>query len=115
MEHVLLLQALKVNGMSQSDVTLVGTATDKTPQTLASGKVSADRRVVSDLRPGAQAGGRLEKTVHQRGREGFDLRRDRGQSRPATRAHKEEWTKIAAIYYKCVAYLKDPDDARMTP
>src|ERR1041385_67345 len=40
-EHELLLQALKVNGMSQSDVTLVGTATDKTPQTLASGQVSA--------------------------------------------------------------------------
>ena len=31
-EHELLLQALKENGMSQSDVTLVGTATDKTPQ-----------------------------------------------------------------------------------
>ena len=40
-EHMLLLQALKVNGMSQSDVTLVSTSTDKTPQTLASGKVAA--------------------------------------------------------------------------
>ena len=40
-EHELLLQALKANGMSQSDVTLVGTATDKTPQALASGQVSA--------------------------------------------------------------------------
>src|SRR5215469_14056471 len=40
-EHELLLQALKVNGMSQSDVTLVGTSTDKTPQTLASGSVAA--------------------------------------------------------------------------
>jgi NitT/TauT family transport system substrate-binding protein len=29
-------------------------------------------------------------------------------------AHKEDWAKIAAIYYKCVDYLKDPkthDDA----
>ena len=40
-EHMLLFQALKVNGMSQSDITLVGTSTDKTPQTLASGQVSA--------------------------------------------------------------------------
>src|SRR5579864_1871680 len=40
-EHELLLQALKVNGLSQSDVTLVGTSTDKTPQALASGQVAA--------------------------------------------------------------------------
>ena len=38
---MLLLQALKDNGMTQSDVTLVGTPTNKTPQTLASGKVAA--------------------------------------------------------------------------
>src|SRR4051812_1527265 len=40
-EHLLLLKALEANGMKQSDVKLVKTATNDTPQTLASGKVSA--------------------------------------------------------------------------
>src|SRR6266404_5805437 len=40
-EHELLLQALQVNGLGQSDVTLVGTSTDKTPQALQSGQVAA--------------------------------------------------------------------------
>ena len=40
-EHLLLLEALKQNGMTQSDVEIVNTATNETPQTLASGKVAA--------------------------------------------------------------------------
>ena len=40
-EHLLLLEALKQNDMSQSDVEIVNTATNETPQTLASGKVAA--------------------------------------------------------------------------
>jgi NitT/TauT family transport system substrate-binding protein len=39
-EHLLLLKALEVNGMKQSDVELVNTPTNETPQTLASGKVA---------------------------------------------------------------------------
>jgi NitT/TauT family transport system substrate-binding protein len=40
-EHLLLLKALEMNGMKQSDVELVNTPTNETPQTLASGKVAA--------------------------------------------------------------------------
>lgn len=40
-EHLLLLKALEANGMKQSDVEIVNTATNDTPQTLASGKVGA--------------------------------------------------------------------------
>ncbi len=40
-EHLLLLEALKQKGMMQSDVEIVNTATNETPQTLASGKVAA--------------------------------------------------------------------------
>ena len=40
-EHLLLLQALKANGLTQADVTLVPTPTNNTPQTLASGQVAA--------------------------------------------------------------------------
>jgi len=38
-EHLLLLKALELNGMTEADVTLVGVPTNDTPQTLASGWV----------------------------------------------------------------------------
>ncbi len=40
-EHLLLLEALKRNGLTQGDVELVNTPTNDTPQVLASGKVAA--------------------------------------------------------------------------
>jgi NitT/TauT family transport system substrate-binding protein len=112
-EHMLLLQALKDNGMSQSDVELVNTATDKTPETLASGKVSAigawyplSGQALKQV-PGSKP---LFTSAEAKG-----LIYDVLAVNPASyAAHKEEWTKITAIYYKCVDYLKDPatkDDA----
>jgi NitT/TauT family transport system substrate-binding protein len=112
-EHMLLFQALKDNGMSQSDVVLVGTSTDKTPQTLASGQVSAIgawypisgqalQQVVGSkkLYTSADAKGLIYDVI--------------AVSPTSYGAHKEDWAKISAIYYKCVDYLMDPatrDDA----
>jgi len=112
-EHMLLLQALKDNGMSQSDVELVNTATDKTPETLASGKVSAvgawyplSGQALKQV-PGSKP---LFTSAEAKG-----LIYDVLAVNPSSyAAHKEEWAKITAIYYKCVDYLKDPatkDDA----
>jgi NitT/TauT family transport system substrate-binding protein len=112
-EHELLLQALKVNGMSQSDVTLVGTATDKTPQTLASGQVSAigawypiSGQALKQV-PGSK---KLFTSADAKG-----LIFDVIAVNPASyAAHRKDWAKITAIYYKCVNYLMDPatrDDA----
>lgn len=112
-EHMLLLQALKDNGMTQSDVELVNTATDKTPQTLASGQVSAigawypiSGQALKQV-PGSK---RLYTSADAKG-----LIYDVIAVGPTSFAqHKDEWTKITAIYYKCVDYLKDPktqDDA----
>ena len=39
--HLLVLKALESNGMSESDITIVNTPTDKTPQVLKTGEVSA--------------------------------------------------------------------------
>lgn len=112
-EHELLLQALKVNGMSQADVTLVGTATDKTPQALQSGQVSA----VGAWYP---ISGQALKTVPGSKKlftsaEAKGLIFDVIAVNPTSyAAHKEDWAKIAAIFYKCVDYLKNPktmDDA----
>jgi len=112
-EHELLLQALKVNGMSQSDVTLVGTATDKTPQTLASGQVAAigawypiSGQALKQV-PGSK---KLFTSADAKGLV-FDVI---AVSPTSYAAHKDDWTKITTIYYKCVDYLKDPkthDDA----
>ncbi len=112
-EHELLLQALKVNGLSQSDVTLVGTATDKTPQALQSGQVAAigawypiSGQALKTV-PGSK---KLFTSADAKGLI-FDVI---AVSPTSYAAHKEDWAKITSIYYKCVDYLKDPktmDDA----
>jgi NitT/TauT family transport system substrate-binding protein len=112
-EHMLLLQALKENGMSQDDVTLVNTATDKTPQTLASGQVSAIGAwyPISGQALKTVAGSKKLYTSAQAKGLIFDVL----AVNPSSYAkNKEDWAKIAAIYYKCVDYLKDSatmDDA----
>ncbi len=112
-EHELLLQALKVNGMSQSDVTLVGTTTDKTPQTLASGQVSAIGAwyPISGQALKQVAGSKKLFTSADAKGLIFDVI---AVSPTSYAANKEAWSKITAIYYKCVDYLMDPktrDDA----
>lgn len=109
-EHELLLQALKENGMDQADVTLVGTATDKTPQALQSGQVAA----VGAWYP---ISGQALKTVPGSKKlftsaDAKGLIFDVIAVNPTSyAAHREEWKKITAIYYKCVDYLKDPKTA----
>jgi len=112
-EHELLLQALKVNGMSQSDVTLVGTSTDKTPQTLASGTVAAIGAwypIAGQALKQVPGSKKLFTSADAKGLI-FDVI---AVSPTSYAQHREEWAKITAIYYKCVAYLMDPatrDDA----
>ena len=112
-EHLLLLKALEVNGMKQSDVNLINTSTDKTPQTLASGKVAAigawypiSGQALKQV-PGSK---KLFTSAQAKG-----LIFDVMSVNPSSFAHnKDDWAKIAAIYYKCVDYLMDPatrDDA----
>ncbi len=112
-EHELLLQALQVNGMSQSDVTLVGTSTDKTPQALASGQVGAIGAwyPISGQALKTVAGSKKLFTSADAKGLIFDVIAVNPKSYGE---HRDEWKKITAIYYKCVDYLKDPktmDDA----
>ncbi len=112
-EHLLLLKALAANGMKQSDVELVKTPTNDTPQTLASGKVAAigawypiSGQALKQV-PGSKP---LFTSAEAKG-----LIYDVLAVNPGSYAkHKDDWAKITAIYYKCVDYLKDPataDDA----
>jgi NitT/TauT family transport system substrate-binding protein len=112
-EHLLLLEALKRNGMTQADVELVNTSTNDTPQTLGSGKVAAVGAwyPVSSQALKQVAGSKpLFTSSDAKG-----LIYDVLAVNPASYAqHKDDWTKIVKIYYKCVDYLKDPktrDDA----
>lgn len=112
-EHLLLLEALKANGMTQADVQLVNTATNETPQTLASGSVAAVGAwypVSSQALKQVAGSKKLFTSANAKG-----LIYDVLAVNPTSYAsHKEEWEKFVAIYYKCVAYLQDPathDDA----
>jgi NitT/TauT family transport system substrate-binding protein len=112
-EHMLLIEGLKQNGMTPNDVTLVGTSTNNTPQTLASGSVAAigawypiSYQALTQV-PGSKP---IFTSSDAKG-----LVYDVLAVSPASlAAHPAEWSKIAAVYYKCVAYLMDPatrDDA----
>jgi NitT/TauT family transport system substrate-binding protein len=112
-EHFLLLEGLKRNGLSQSDVTLVNTPTNNMPQTLASGSVAAVGAwypISSQALLSAPGSKRLFTSADAKG-----LIYDVLAVNPTSLAtHHDDWAKVAAIYYKCVAYLMDPatrDDA----
>jgi len=106
-EHFLLLEGLKRAGLSQSDVTLVNTPTNNMPQTLASGQVAAVGAwypISGQALQSAPGSKRLFTSADAKG-----LIYDVLAVNPASlAAHHDDWAKIAAIYYKCVAYLMDP-------
>lgn len=109
-EHLLLLKALEANGMKQSDVTLINTPTNDTPQVLASGKVAAVGAwyPVSGQALKAVAGSKaLFTSADAKG-----LIYDALAVNPTSFSkRKADWVKVVAIYYKCVDYLKDPKTA----
>ena len=106
-EHLLLLEALKQNGMTQSDVEIVNTATNETSQTLASGKVAAvgawypvSSQVLTQV-PGAK---KLFTSAEAKG-----LIYDVLAVNPVSFAeHKDAWAKVVKIFYKCVDFIRDP-------
>ena len=112
-EHLLLLKALEANGMKQSDVEIVNTPTNETPQTLASGKVAAIGAwyPVSGQALKQVAGStKLFTSSDAKG-----LIYDVLAVNPTSFAkRKDDWTKVVKVFYKTVDYLLDPatkDDA----
>ena len=106
-EHLLLLEALKQHGMTQADVEIVNTATNETPQTLASGKVGAvgawypvSSQALTQV-PGSR---KLFTSADAKG-----LIYDVLAVNPVSFAqHKDDWAKVVRIFYKCVDYINDP-------
>ena len=105
-EHLLLLKALEANGLKQSDVELVNTPTNDTPQVLASGKVAAIGAwyPISGQALKQVAGSKKLFTSS----EAKGLIYDVLAVNPNSFAqNKDDWAKFTAIYYKCVDYLLD--------
>lgn len=106
-EHLLLLRALEANGMKQSDVEIVTTPTNDTPQVLASGKVAAVGAwypVSSQALKQVAGSKKLYTSSEAKG-----LIYDVLAVNPTSFAkHKEDWAKVVKIYYKCVDYILDP-------
>lgn len=112
-EHLLLLKGLEKNGMKASDVTLVPTATNETPQTLASGQVDAIGAwyPISGQALKAVPGSKAILTSADFPGLIYDVLAVNPQSL-ATR--KEDWTKVAQVWYRISDYINDPktrDDA----
>jgi len=106
-EHLLLLEALKQNGMSQSDVEIVNTATNETPQTLGSGKVGAVGAwypVSSQALKQVPGSNKLFTSADAKG-----LIYDVLAVNPVSFAqHKDDWAKVVKVFYKAVDYINDP-------
>lgn len=106
-DHLLLLNALGKNGMSEKDVELVNVPTNETPQVLASGQVSAvgawqpSSGQALKLVPGST---RIYSSADEPG-----LIYDVLAVTPASlAARRDDWMKVLKVWYKAVAYLNDP-------
>ncbi|MFA6288833.1 MAG: ABC transporter substrate-binding protein [Opitutaceae bacterium] len=106
-EHLLLLNGLKKAGLTESDVTLVPTPTNQTPQVLASGQVDA----IGAWQPNCGAALKAvpgSKPVYTSA-DAPGLIYDAVVVTPQSLAqHRAEWVKVVKVWDKIVAYLADP-------
>jgi len=105
--HLLLLNALEKVGLSESDVTLVNVPTNETAQVLASGDVDA---IVAWQPNSGQA---LEQVagstaIYSSADEPGLIYDVLAVSPSSLASRKDEWKKIAQVWYKTVDYINDP-------
>jgi NitT/TauT family transport system substrate-binding protein len=112
-DHLLLLDGLKKQGMTQNDVTLVNSKTNETPQVLASGQVDAIGawQPNAGLAMKALPGSRPVYTSAQSPGLIYDVL----TVNPASiAAHRADYIKMVQVWDKVVSYINDPktqDDA----
>ena len=106
-DHLLLLKALESAGMTESDVTLVNIPTNELPNALASGAVDAisawqpNSGKALEIVPGSK---KLYTSANTPGII-YDLLYVSQESLATRRA---EWAKVVKLWYRVVAYMKDP-------
>ncbi len=111
--HLMLLNALEKNGMTEADVELVNVPTNETPQVLASGDVDAivawqpSSGIALQLVPGSKA---IYTSKDEPG-----LIYDMYAVSPTSyAARKDDWKKVIKVWYRIVDYINNPktvDDA----
>ena len=105
--HLLLLNALEKNGMTETDVELVNAPTNETPQVLASGEVDAivawqpSSGQALQLVPGS-------KPIYTSADEPGLIYDMLCVSPESLAARADDWKKVIKVWYRAVAYLKDP-------
>ncbi len=106
-DHLLLLDGLKKAGLSQSDVTLVNSKTNETPQVLASGQVDAIAawQPNSGMAMKALPGARPIYTSAQAPGLIYDVLI---VSPTSLAAHRAEYGKLIALWDRIVKYIADP-------
>lgn len=105
--HLLLLNALEKNGLTEADVELVNVPTNETPQVLASGEVDA---VVAWQPSSGQALSLVpgSKAIYTSKDEPGLIYDVLAVSPESLAARRDDWKKVLKVWYKAVAYLKDP-------
>jgi NitT/TauT family transport system substrate-binding protein len=106
-EHELLLKALEVNGMTESDITLSKVSTNDTPQILASGKADAIGcwYPISGQALKNVGGSKPLFTSHDAPGLIFD---ELAVSKESLAAHRDDWKKVVGVWFKTVDFIKDP-------
>jgi len=105
--HLLLLNGLEKNGLTEADVELINVPTNETPQVLASGEVDAivawqpSSGQALTLVPGSKA-------VYTSADEPGLIYDVLSVSPESLAARRDDWKKVLKVWYKAVAYLKDP-------
>ncbi|WP_419813462.1 ABC transporter substrate-binding protein [Bacterioplanoides sp.] len=105
--HLLLLNALEKNGLTEADVELVNVPTNETPQVLASGQVDAvvawqpNSGQALELVPGST---RVYSSADEPGLI-YDVL---AVSPESLAANRDEWKKVLEAWYMAVDYLNDP-------
>lgn len=106
-EHLLLINGLTKAEMKESDVELVNTKTNETPQVLSSGDVAAVgawQPIAGQAMQGAPGAQPLYTSAQEPG-----LIYDVVTVSPTSyAARKDEWAKFVGVWDKVVAYINDP-------
>ena len=106
-EHLLLLNGLKKAGLKETDVTIVNTPTNETPQALASGDLSA----IGAWQPNSgEAMKRVPgaKPIYTSADEPGLIYDVLTVSPSSLSARKADWAKVVKVWGKVVTYINDP-------
>ena len=106
-EHLLLLDGLQKAGMKESDVTIVNTKTNETPQALA----SADIAAIGAWQPNSGQAMKLvpgSKPIYTSAQAPGLIYDVLVVSPTSLSSRKDDWAKVIKVWGKVVAYINDP-------